>query len=976
MQTRQRFILVILVVAAIVMLVGGTTTVFLYHVAVGQAEERLVETAKSRARIIESVARFDAEYSGNYPDGTEQATLSQIIDAHKNFRGFGDTGEFVLARRSGDHIVFLLSHRHFDLDNPKPVPLDSHLAEPMRQALLGRSGLLVGLDYRGETVLAAHEPVAELNLGLVAKIDLAEIRAPFVKAGLLTFGFALLTVIVGAGLLTWLFNYMTRALETNRQELRGQQRLLQTVFDTIPHALYVKDREGRFMIANHALAELHRLTPEDFVGVTGDELGIRTPAEQREFFKTDREVIETGKRVEIPEFVVTVPGGEEKIRRAVKLPLKDERGNVVGFVGVSEDITERKKSEEELRASQRLLQTVLETVPIGLCVKDREGRYILVNQAFAEYVGQEPASLLNKTSRDTGFGTEEEFTRVEASDRRVLEHGEQINIPEETFTFPDGEVRWRRIYKAPLRDDAGEIVGIVGVREDITERKKSEEELRRFKTTLDMTIDCVFMFDPRTLQFFYVNRGAAEHVGYTEQEMLNMTPLDIKPEFDEQTFREMHAPLLSGEMASHTFQTLHRAKDGTDIPVEVFLQYVAPQGEAPRFVAIVRDITERRKIEQQLREAQKFEAVGQLAGGIAHDFNNTLQIIINSAHIAKASLDDPERVSEFLASILRAGERTASLTRQLLAYSRKAVIQPRTVNLNELTANLMNLVGRVIGEEIELERRHDDDLHQVRVDPGMIEQAILNLCVNARDAMPNGGRLTIETKNFRAEQEFCDSHGWEQPGDYAMVSLQDNGIGMPPDILEHVFEPFFTTKGVGEGTGLGLATAYGIVRQHSGQMEVVSEPGVGSTFKIYLPQVDAKEESEEVSAVSEVTGGNETILVAEDEDEVLSILSRSLESKGYRVLAAMDGQEALSVFKENSDRIDLVILDMVMPALRGREVFEQIREFGSGVPILFSSGYSPDPEDTEFLTCNGLRLIQKPYSPNELFASVREVLDR
>ena len=362
-------------------------------------------------------------------------------------------------------------------------------------------------------------------------------------------------------------------------------------------------------------------------------------------------------------------------------------------------------------------------------------------------------------------------------------------------------------------------------------------------------------------------------------------------------------------------------------------------------VGISEDITEQREIEHQLRESQKMDAVGQLAGGIAHEFNNMLQIIISSVYIARDNFHNPKLAKEYLDTTLRSSKRAGELTSQLLAYGRKSSLMPIATNLNDLTTALMKLVRPIIGENIRLEIKQAVDLVPVFADSGMLKQSLLNLIVNARDAMPDGGHMTIETRNHYADQKFCSIHGLRQPGDYAIISVSDDGIGITSEIREHIFEPFFTTKEVGQGTGLGLAMVHGIIKQHDGAIDVLSEPGAGSTFNIYLPKSDSQEARMEGLVISASPGGSETIMVAEDEEDVLSILSKLLESRGYQVLAARDGNEAISVFKANADRIDLVLLDMVMPKLIGRQVYEQIRESGSDVPVIFSTGYSLDSSD-------------------------------
>ena len=432
--------------------------------------------------------------------------------------------------------------------------------------------------------------------------------------------------------------------------------------------------------------------------------------------------------------------------------------------------------------------------------------------------------------------------------------------------------------------------------------------------------------------------------------------------------------MLAGE--NHSYENEVSFPDGKSRYYHAsYIPDIGPDGKVRGFSSMVEDITERKKMEEQLRQSQKMEAVGQLAGGIAHEFNNAMQVILNSAYFIQEKPEKSASVVKFANMIVKSAERTSGLTQQLLGFSRKSFIQKKVLNLGELVSNQMKMVGRLIGEQIIIESHTDDDLDLVNVDPGKIEQVILNLCVNARDAMPHGGRIVIETKNFTADQEFSDFHGLEGAGPFVILSVSDNGSGISAENQQHVFEPFFTTKEVGKGTGLGLAMVYGAIQQHGGAIEVFSEPENGSTFKIFLPAVESAESTPPQHADAKPSAGSETVLVAEDDDDVRTMLSSMLESQGYVVLTARDGMDALEIFTAKQHEIDLVILDMVMPGKHGREVYRQIRENGSKVPVLFSSGYSPNDDESDFLNENGLRLIKKPYSPNRLFTLVREILD-
>ena len=385
---------------------------------------------------------------------------------------------------------------------------------------------------------------------------------------------------------------------------------------------------------------------------------------------------------------------------------------------------------------------------------------------------------------------------------------------------------------------------------------------------------------------------------------------------------------------------------------------------------------EREKLEAQLRQAQKMEAVGQLAGGIAHDFNNLLQVILGHLEIALGQVGIDAQAREGLNEAKDAAGRAAALTRQLLAFSRRQIIQPVDLDLNELIQGLFSMVRRYIGEHIELRFTPGEDLKAIHVDPGQFEQVVMNLCVNARDAMPTGGRLAIETENVILDAEFCRDRLWAVEGCYILLLVSDTGHGMDEETRAQIFEPFFTTKDVGQGTGLGLATVYGIVKQHGGLIHVSSAPGEGTTFRIYIPCTEhSLKESSPQKSLEPAAGGRETILVAEDEDTVRQLVMRMLASAGYTVLEASDGEEAVRLFDEHNGGIDLVLFDVIMPKLGGRDAMDRIRARHPRARFLFSSGYSANAIDTNFVIQNGLHLINKPYRKADLLRAVREELD-
>ena len=390
----------------------------------------------------------------------------------------------------------------------------------------------------------------------------------------------------------------------------------------------------------------------------------------------------------------------------------------------------------------------------------------------------------------------------------------------------------------------------------------------------------------------------------------------------------------------------------------------------------IHDITEQAQLEDQLMRAQKMEAIGQLAGGVAHDFNNLLQIIQSSGELAMNAVDLGHPALDQLNEILKTTERAAVLVRQLLALGRRQVLELKSLNLNEIVGDVTSMIERVIGEHITLEIRPCRSPDLVLADRGQIEHILINLCVNSRDAMPRGGTIGISCENVLIDAEFCESHQWAEPGRYVMLSITDTGQGMDPETLEHLFEPFFTTKSVGHGTGLGLATVYGIVKQHRGLIHVYSEKNKGSTFEVYLPVAEGAAATERMqSSAGGVRGGNETILVAEDDDAVLKLDQQILENNGYRTIVSRTGREAVEIFARHAEEVDMLLLDVVMPEMGGRRAYEMIREKRPEIPVLFASGLSGRTMHGEFALEKGMNLIEKPYRAVHLLQRVRSTLD-
>jgi len=467
------------------------------------------------------------------------------------------------------------------------------------------------------------------------------------------------------------------------------------------------------------------------------------------------------------------------------------------------------------------------------------------------------------------------------------------------------------------------------------------------------------------------NRCAEQMFGWTQQEVLG-GPLPIGQDADGDLIRGV---IERGERIRNV-EVARRRKDGSGIEISLS---AAPlfdaHGQVRGGMAVLADISERRSLEQQVRQSQKLEAVGRLAGGIAHDFNNLLTVIGGTTELMLARLPQSSPLLRNAEEVHKAAVRAGSLTQQLLAFSRKQVMEPRVLDLNGIASGMEKMLRRLIGEDIALSFSCAEDLGRVKVDPGQIEQVIMNLAVNARDAMPSGGRLMIETRNVTLDEAYAGRHISVRPGPYVMLAATDTGIGMPPDVQARVFEPFFTTKGPGKGTGLGLSTVYGIVKQSGGYIWVYSEPGRGTTFKVYLPRVEEEADRRGDEEAGEVPVGNETILLVEDEEMVRMVARRMLEKAGYTVIEASGGREALDLLERHPGAIDLLITDVVMPQMNGRQLAGQAGLLRSDMKVLFISGYTDHAIVRSGMLEEGLAFLHKPFSYQAFARKVRETLE-
>jgi PAS domain S-box-containing protein len=543
----------------------------------------------------------------------------------------------------------------------------------------------------------------------------------------------------------------------------------------------------------------------------------------------------------------------------------------------------------------------------------------------------------------------------------------------------DGRSVWVEANLVVVTDSEGSPIGLRGVNTDITERKRAEEALReskeRYRDLVENAHDIIYSHDLKG-NYLSVNKAAEHITGYTREEalQLNMSQT-LAPECADKATEMISRKLAGEDVTAYELEIL--AKDGRRVAIEVNSKLMYEDGVPVAVQGIARDVTERKLLEEQLRQSQKMEAIGQLAGGVAHDFNNLLTAINGYSSLALQRVDDDSSIKPYLEEVRKAGDRAANLTRQLLAFGRKQILQPLALDLNSVVSDMNKMLRRLIGEDIALNAKLAPDLKKIKADPGQVEQVLINLVVNARDAMPTGGSLTIETANMSLDQEYASRHVGIQPGKYVMLAVSDTGTGMDEATRARIFEPFFTTKEKGKGTGLGLSTVYGIVQQSGGSIWVYSEPNQGTSFKVYLPELLSDGPADVVeSARDEIVSGSETILLVEDEEVVRGLTTNILEGAGYHVIAAGGGAEAAKLCADRNEPIDLLLTDVVMPQTSGKAVAEQLTKMQPGLKVLFMSGYTDEAIVHHGVLDANVEFIQKPFTPAALSKKIRDVLDQ
>ncbi|HEY3274975.1 MAG TPA: PAS domain S-box protein [Syntrophorhabdaceae bacterium] len=914
-----------------------------------------------------------------YPDSPGLTGTADSAERIARMTQGPEEGTFARFTGSGKRLV---AYRRFSLREDTIPYLFISVAISEKQALAGARGLL----YHNLAFLAMAFLMAVAIALIVGKAAIAKRLDALVAA----------SVRLGRGDLT-----ARTGLPPGKDELGRLAEAFDEMADQLEHKEWARRQADEAFLSSQAnLSAITESTDDWIWSVDPDRFGFLTfNTSIKEYFLGTRGIeIHTGTALEEvcpAERLETWRGfyrralaegrfqteyrakGNPKIF-LLSLNAVHRAGEIIAISVLGKDITESHTAAEKLRESEEKYRSIFENAVEGIFQTTPEGRYLNMNPALARMYGYSSPEEMIGAVTDI---EKQQYVNPEDRNRLKVLFGTQGFVERfETQIYRKGGDKLLISMNArAVKSATGEVAYYEGTVEDITARKEGEETLRESEETLraliNATRETLLMIDTSGT-VLVANEVVAHRLGKTVRTLIGTRIYDhFAADVVESRKDHYEKAAATGEPVRFT----------DSMNGKIFDHFVYPVFNTDRAVVRIaifaNDITqstraweEKGRLESQLRQAQKMEAIGTLAGGVAHDFNNILTAIIGYGSLLRMGMDgDPKK--SYVDQILSSSHKAAVLTQSLLAFSRKQVIEPKPRKINEIIWEAEKLLKRLLTEDIEFTVVCADSDMTVRADVTQIDQVLINLATNARDAMPGGGKLVIETKSIELDDSFVQLHGFGQPGGYARVSVSDTGIGMDQQTREKIFEPFFTTKEVGKGTGLGLSLVYGIISQHNGYITVTSEPDKGTRFDIYLPIIKTRAMQAE-QPPEEVKGGHETILVAEDNDQVRILAKEVLTSKGYTVIEATDGEDAVRQFREHKDEIVLLLLDVVMPRKNGREVYEEIAKARPDVKVLFTSGYTGDVVLIKGIHDEALNYISKPLAPNELLKKVREVLDR
>jgi PAS domain S-box-containing protein len=754
-------------------------------------------------------------------------------------------------------------------------------------------------------------------------------------------------------------------LQETAQRLEQSRNMLQLIIESIPVRVFWKDRDLRYLGCNTLFAlDAGFNQPEQLLGKDDFAMGWREQAQL--YGIDDRQVMESRRpKMNIVE-PQTTPAGAKIWLKTSKVPLQMPNGEVFGVLGVYEDITTHKQAEEALRESEKRFRDITENAAEWVWEVDAQGKYLYSSPVVEQLLGYKPEEVLDKYFYDLFIPEEREELKQAALAAFAAKQ------PFSNFLNPNlhknGQIVWLSTSGIPILDEQGNLLGYRGADIDISERREAEELSRNLiaKSPVGIYLIQNGKFQRANQWFFAIS-------GYSEDELLHLKPLELIHPEDREATRENAVKMLKGlSSVPYEYRTITKGGEARWIMETVTtIQYKGERAALGYFM----DITERKQLENQLLQAQKMEAVGRLAGGVAHDFNNLLMTITGYGELMRAKVLKDDPLHEHLENMLKASDRAAALTQQLLTFSRRQIVHPQVVDLSQVVLDLEPMLRRLIGEDLELEITTDPGPVAVKADPGHLGQIIMNLVVNARDAMPRGGRLSLKTAPVEVKGSRPTRFGPVPPGAYVMLMVRDTGVGMDEAIQAHIFEPFFTTKEPGKGTGLGLSTVYGIVRHSEGYIDLTSKPGAGSTFTIYLPRLTAiTAPPKKKIPLTASFRGEETILLVEDEDILRTLLAKFLRLYGYTVLEARHGGEALLLCERHPGPIHLMVTDVVMPQMSGRELADRLAPLRPAMKVVYMSGYTDDSMVHYDVGDLSVPFLQKPFKPIELVRQVHAIL--